>query len=87
MALRTRTTCFDARLIRGLVGTTITTYDLVSDGASPESTSLALSSKSSRNTPSFVTPSALAASPETAASLGISRTWVLQENSRREQFP
>ncbi|KAG2006430.1 hypothetical protein GB937_008718 [Aspergillus fischeri] len=39
MAPRTRTTCFDTRLLRGLVGTTVTTYDLVSDGASPESTS------------------------------------------------
>ncbi|KAF7172632.1 hypothetical protein CNMCM5623_004786 [Aspergillus felis] len=35
----TRTTSFDARLVRGLIGTTVTTYDLVSDGASPESTS------------------------------------------------
>ncbi|KAJ5645474.1 hypothetical protein N7507_011485 [Penicillium longicatenatum] len=87
MALRIRTTCFDARLIRGLVGTTITTYDLVSDGASPESTSLALSSKSSRDGPSFVTPSALAASPETAASLGISRTWVLKEKLSERAVP
>jgi len=36
-----QTPCFDARLIRGLVGTTVTTYDLVSEGASLESTSLA----------------------------------------------
>lgn len=39
MAPNTRTTCFDARLLRGLVGTTINTYDLVSDGAALESTS------------------------------------------------
>ncbi|KAJ5135633.1 uncharacterized protein N7515_004911 [Penicillium bovifimosum] len=34
MASNTRITCFDARLLRGLVGTTVTTYDLVSDDAS-----------------------------------------------------
>ncbi|GIC92738.1 uncharacterized protein Aud_009209 [Aspergillus udagawae] len=43
MAPNIITTCFDARLLRGLVGTTVTTYDLVydpvSDGESPESTS------------------------------------------------
>ncbi|GIJ90632.1 hypothetical protein Asppvi_009593 [Aspergillus pseudoviridinutans] len=39
MAPYIRTTIFDARLLRGLAGTTVTTYDLASDGASPESTS------------------------------------------------
>lgn len=76
-----RTTDFDARLLRGLVGTTVTTYDLVSDGASPKSTSLAPSTEPSRATTSPATASALAASPMTvgSASSGISRTWVITE--------
>ncbi|KAL3474926.1 hypothetical protein BJX99DRAFT_259846 [Aspergillus californicus] len=43
MVYKERTTCFDTRLLRGLVGTTVTTYDLVSDGASPQSTLSAVS--------------------------------------------
>ncbi|CDM31660.1 unnamed protein product [Penicillium roqueforti FM164] len=43
MASNTRTTCFDTRLLCGLAGTTVTTYDLVSYGASPQSTSSAIS--------------------------------------------
>ncbi|GFF39692.1 hypothetical protein IFM46972_05970 [Aspergillus udagawae] len=76
MAPATRTTCFDARWLRGLVGTTVTTYDLVLDGASPESTSPA-------------TPPALAASPMTAmsASSGISRTWVITEKLSERAAP
>ncbi|KAJ6104746.1 hypothetical protein N7523_011066 [Penicillium sp. IBT 18751x] len=76
-----RTTCFDARLLRGLVGTTVTTHDLVSDGASPESTSLAPSTEISRATSSPTTPSALSASPTTvvSASSGISREWLITE--------
>lgn len=40
MAYNTRTTCFDARLLRGLVGTTVTTYDLVSDVELPHSSAV-----------------------------------------------
>lgn len=54
MAYNTRTTCFDARLLRGLVGTIVTTSDLVSDGSSPEPTSLAPSTEPSRATTSPV---------------------------------
>ncbi|CAG8924335.1 unnamed protein product [Penicillium salamii] len=59
MASNNRVTCFDARLLRGLVGTTVTTYDLVSDGASLQSTSLAPSTEPSRATTSPTTPSTL----------------------------
>lgn len=65
-----RTTIFDARLLRGLIGTTVTTYDLVSEGVSPESTSLAPS----------IEPSQATTSPATlSASSGIFRTWVITE--------
>ncbi|RHZ60836.1 hypothetical protein CDV55_103531 [Aspergillus turcosus] len=81
-----RTTDFDARLLRGLVGTTVTTYDLVSDGASPKSTSLAPSTEPSRATSS---PSALAASPMSVGSApsGISRTWVITEKLSERAVP
>ncbi|KAJ5682070.1 uncharacterized protein N7477_002010 [Penicillium maclennaniae] len=89
MAPSIRTTCFDARLLRGLVGTTVTTYDLVSDGASPESTSPAPSTEISRAISSPVTPSALSASPTTvvSASSGISRTWIITEEVSERAAP
>lgn len=89
MTPHTRTSYFDARLLRGLVGTTVTTYDLVSDGASPESTSLAASTEPSRATTSPATPSALADSLMTAvsASSGVSRTWVIMEKLSERAAP
>ncbi|KAJ5301146.1 Methionine aminopeptidase 1 [Penicillium atrosanguineum] len=89
MVTNTRTTCFDARLLRGLVGTTVTTYDLVSDGASPEYTSLTPSTEASRAMTSPDTHSALTASPLTvvSASSGISRTWVIMEKLSERSAP
>lgn len=89
MAPDTRTTCFDARLLRGLVGTAVTTYDLASDEASPDSTSLTPSTGPSCATISPTTPSALAASPMTlmSASSGISRTWVITEKLSERAAP
>lgn len=79
MAPGTRTTCYDARLPCGLVGTMVTTYDLVPDGALPGSTSPALP----------VTPSALATSPMTTISTSsqISRTWVITEKISERAAP
>ncbi|CAG8903157.1 unnamed protein product [Penicillium egyptiacum] len=89
MAPHTRTTCFDARLLRGLIGTMVTTYDLVSDGSSPEPTSLAPSTEPSRAKTSPDTPSALVASPMTvvSASSGVSRTWVITEKLSERAAP
>ncbi|KAJ5162052.1 hypothetical protein N7492_007444 [Penicillium capsulatum] len=88
MASDTRMTCFDARLLRGLVGTTATTYDLVSDGASPQSTSLAPSTEPSRATTSS-TPSMLGASPMTVVSTSsaVSRTWVITKKLAERAAP
>ncbi|KAJ9486057.1 hypothetical protein VN97_g7290 [Penicillium thymicola] len=89
MAPHTRTTCFDSRLLRGLVGTIVTTSDLVSDGSAPESTSLAPSTEPSRATASPDRPSAPVASPMTgvSASSGISRTWVITEKLSERVAP
>lgn len=89
MAPDTRTTCFDARLLRSLVGTVVTTYDLASDGASLDSTSLAPSTEPSRAMTYPTTPSALAVSPMTvmSASSGISRTWVITEKLSERAAP
>ncbi|OOQ83574.1 hypothetical protein PEBR_35559 [Penicillium brasilianum] len=82
MAPHTRTSCFDTRLLRGLVGTTVTTYDLVSDDASPESNSLAPSAE-----PSRATTSAAAASPMIVTSSRISRTWVITKKLSERAVP
>lgn len=83
-----RTTCFDARLIRGLIGTTVTTYALVSDSTSTQSTSLASSTEPSHATASPTTPSTVA-SPTTvmSTSLGVSRTWVIIEKLAERVAP
>jgi hypothetical protein len=84
-----RTTCFDVRLLRGLVGTMVTTYDLVPDGASPESTSLAPSTEPSHTITSPMTPSDSAFSPITAisASSETPRTWVITEKLSERAAP
>ncbi|KAJ5813153.1 hypothetical protein N7447_010176 [Penicillium robsamsonii] len=89
MASNTRMTCFDARLLRGLIGTTVTTYDLVSDGASPQSTSLAPSTEPSHITTSPTTPSTLVASPMTVVSTSsaVSRTWVITKKLTERAAP
>ncbi|KAF3387481.1 hypothetical protein F1880_000662 [Penicillium rolfsii] len=89
MALDARTTCFDAQLLRGLVGTTVTTYELDSDGAFSDSISLTLSTQPFHATNSPTTPSALAGSPMTVmtASSGISRTWVITEKLSERAAP
>ncbi|KAJ5174952.1 uncharacterized protein N7482_000829 [Penicillium canariense] len=87
----------DARLIRGLVGTTVTTYNDFSDGPSPEPSSLVVSATkpdpsratNSPATTSRATPSAQAGSTMTlvCAWSGLSQTWVITEKLAEKAAP
>jgi hypothetical protein len=88
MESHTRTTSLDARWLRGLVGTKVSTYELVSDDAFLESTSLGPSTEPFSATTTSGTSSALVDSPIPFISApSVSRTWVITRKLSEREAP